>query len=279
MEAPVKLQDRVVLVTGASSGLGLATARRLHARGYRVYGTCRAGAREGAASSDAFALLRMDVDDDASVAAAVAEIVAREGRLEIVSNNAGFGICGAVEDTSSQEAHAQLETNFFGLHRVVRAVLPQMRRQGYGYLVHTSSLAGRIALPFQAFYSASKFAVEGYTEALRLEVRPFGVRVALIEPGDFRTGFTARRRFTDASRPESPYHAQMRRTVAIYERDEARGADVDALARLFVRIVETDRPRLRHVAGPLAQRLAARLGRHAPDALFERLLARTYELD
>jgi NAD(P)-dependent dehydrogenase (short-subunit alcohol dehydrogenase family) len=274
----VKLSDRVVLVTGASSGLGLATARRLHARGYRVYGTSRGAAREAGASADGFALLRMDVDDDASVAAAVAQIVAREGRLDVVSNNAGFGICGAIEDTSSQEALAQLETNFFGLHRVVRAVLPQMRRQRYGYVVNTSSLAGRIALPFQAFYSASKFAVEGYSEALRLEVRAFGIRVALIEPGDFRTGFTARRRFTQASGEASPYHAQMRRTVAIYERDEERGAEVDSVARLFVRIIETDRPRLRHVAGPFAQRLGARLKRHAPDALFERLLASTYEL-
>lgn len=274
----MKLHDRVVLVTGASSGLGLATARLLHAKGYRVYGTSREPAREAGAAAHGFAMLRMQVDDDASVRAAVAEVVSREGRLDAVSNNAGFGICGAIEDTSPEEAHAQLETNFFGLHRVVRAVLPQMRQQRYGYLVNTSSLAGLIGLPFQAFYSASKFAVEGYSEALRMEVRTFGIRVALIEPGDFKTGFTAKRRFTAASQPDSPYRDQMRRTVAIYERDEERGGDVDAVARLFLRIIETDRPRLRHVAGSFAQRLGAHVKRHAPGALFERLLASTYEM-
>jgi NAD(P)-dependent dehydrogenase (short-subunit alcohol dehydrogenase family) len=189
----------VVLVTGASSGIGKACAERLFARGCRVYGTSRQAPRALAEArmSDLAPMLRMiplDVTSDASVDAAVGVVVACEGRIDAVVNNAGFGVAGAAELTTIEEAREQFETNFFGTVRVCRAVLPVMRQQGSGRILNVSSIAGRIGIPFQAFYSASKFAIEGFSEALRMEVAPFGVKVVLIEPGDFRTGFTAARR-------------------------------------------------------------------------------------
>ena len=190
----------VVLVTGASSGIGKACAELLFARGCRVYGTSRQAPRAlvEARTSDLAPLLRMiplDVTSDDSVDAAVGVVLACEGRLDAVVNNAGFGVAGAAELTTIEEAREQFETNFFGTVRVCRAVLPVMRQQGSGRILNISSIAGRIGIPFQAFYSASKFAIEGFSEALRMEVAPFGVKVVLIEPGDFRTGFTAARKW------------------------------------------------------------------------------------
>lgn len=179
---------RVALVTGASSGFGLFIANDLHAAGYRVYGASR---RAVGGPDGGFQAIAMDVDDDASVAAGVGAIVAREGRLDVLVSNAGIGIAGSLEDTTTQEAKAQFETNFFGNHRVCRAALPHLRAQESSHIVVIGSLAGLFGIPFQGMYSASKFALEGYCESLRIELRHTGVRVAIVEPGDFATGFTA----------------------------------------------------------------------------------------
>src|SRR5258708_5663628 len=191
--------DSVVLVTGASSGIGAIAAAFLAERGYRVY----AGARS-AVTAAGVEPIALDVSDDASVTRAIEAILAKEGRLDILVNNAGFGIAGAIEDTSIDEARAQFDVNFFGVLRMCRAVLPAMRPRKAGYIVNIGSIGGLIAIPFQGFYSASKFALEGFSEALRLEVRPFGIHVVLIEPGDHRTSFTPNRRSTPHSPPASP---------------------------------------------------------------------------
>jgi NAD(P)-dependent dehydrogenase (short-subunit alcohol dehydrogenase family) len=174
---------KVVLVTGASSGIGQAIARRLAARGWRVFGT----SRNQASDFDGIDMLPMDVDDDDSVARTVAAIVEKTGRLDAVVNNAGWALMGPIEDTPIAEARAQMETNFFGVLRVRRAVLPVMREQRAGHIVNISSLGGIFGMPFSGIYSASKFAVEGLSESLRLETHRFGVRVVLIEPGDARS--------------------------------------------------------------------------------------------
>lgn len=185
----------VVFITGASSGIGKICAEHLHAKGYRVYGTSRrASSTPQAVGSDRFRLIAMDVNSEDSVQRAIQTVLVAEGRIDVVLNNAGDGVAGSVEDTSLDEAQRQLDTNFFGVLRVCHAALPIMRRQASGLIVNVSSLGGLVGLPFQGLYSASKFAVEGMTEALRMEVRPFGVRVVLVEPGDFRTGFTEQRR-------------------------------------------------------------------------------------
>jgi NAD(P)-dependent dehydrogenase (short-subunit alcohol dehydrogenase family) len=264
MAAP---QKKVVLVTGASSGIGRACAELLAAHGYRVYGASRRPVAGPLVES-----ITMDVTNDASVRDAVAGVIAREGRIDIVVNNAGIGIAGAVEDTSVEEAREQFEVNFFGALRVCRAVLPVLRKQRASYIVNIGSIGGLIAIPYQGLYSASKFALEGLTESLRLELRQFGVRVVLIEPGDCRTGFTDNRRMTADSQSNLAYRVRFQRAVERMAADERNSAGPEAVARLLLRIVKKARPRLRYTAGPVPQRGAIWLKRVTPYALVEKLM-------
>jgi NAD(P)-dependent dehydrogenase (short-subunit alcohol dehydrogenase family) len=243
-----------VLVTGASSGLGAATAAHLAGLGHRVYAASRRGTVD---PSSAALPLTLDVDDDRSVDAALDEIRRRESRLDVVVNCAGYGVAGAIEDTPIPMARAQFETNVFGVLRVCQRVLPLMRQQRAGLIVNVTSIAGELSLPFQGIYSATKFAVEGLSEALRTEVRPFGVQVVLVQPGDFRTGFTDARRTVPAD--GSPYAPRSARVLERAARDERDGADPQQLARLIARIVDSRRPRLRYVVGPSAQEWLMRL--------------------
>jgi NAD(P)-dependent dehydrogenase (short-subunit alcohol dehydrogenase family) len=260
-------QKKVVLVTGASSGIGRACAELLAARGYRVYGASRRPAAGPLVES-----IGMDVTDVASVRDAVAEVMAREGRIDLVVNNAGIGIAGAVEDTSVEEAREQFEVNFFGVLRVCRAVLPVLRKQRTSYIVNIGSIGGLIAIPYQGLYSASKFALEGLTESLRLEARQFGVQVVLIEPGDHRTGFTDNRRRTADSQSNPAYSGRFHRALERMAADERNGPEPEAVARLLLRIVTNPRPRLRYTAGPAPQRAAIWLKRLTPYAVIERLM-------
>jgi len=265
---------KVILVTGASSGIGRACAVHLYSLGHRVYGTSRRPTIDGVP----FCALQMDVDEDESVQRGVDHILSQEGRLDVVINSAGFGYVGAVEDTSIAEAKAQLETNFFGTLRVCRAVLPTMRAQASGTIINISSMAGLIAIPFQALYSASKSAVEGLTESLSMEVRSYGIRVVLIEPGDFCTGFTSHRRRTEQSRLNAAYAATMERAVAVMEHDELHGGPPDAVARCVARILASRAPRLRYAVGPLTERVAVHLKKILPGRLFEWLIMKYYRV-
>lgn len=267
------MNAQVVLITGASSGIGQACAQYLARQGYRVFGTSR---RPGASTAD-FQMIPMDVTDEDSVRRGVEEVIRQAGRLDVLVNNAGFGIAGAVEDTSPEEALAQLETNFFGVLRLCRAVLPIMRAQGSGTIVNIGSLAGLIALPFQGLYSASKFALEGLSEALRMEVQPFGIRVVLIEPGDVRTNFTSSRRRTQAS-AGSPYAERMERALAVAEYDEQHGVPPEAVARVLGRILRLRHPRLRYRAGSLFQKFAASAKRFLPEVVFEWAVKKYYRI-
>jgi len=195
----------------------------------------------------------------------------------VVVNNAGNGIAGAVEDTSIGEAQAQFDTNFFGMLRVCRATLPILRRQGAGYLINISSIAGLVGVPFQGLYSASKFAIEGLTESLRAEVRPYGVRVALIEPGDFHTGFTAQRSIAIAAQASTDYSERFRTALGVMEKDETSGATPEAIARLLERIINTPSPKLRHMVGPTSQKLSVSLIKKLlPQTMFESIIDKYY---
>jgi NAD(P)-dependent dehydrogenase (short-subunit alcohol dehydrogenase family) len=209
-------------------------------------------------------MLTADVTDDPAVEQAVAAVLAREGRLDIVVNNAGMGIAGPVENTSIEEAKSQLEVNFFGAFRVCRAALPAMRRQRSGYIVNIGSIGGVIAIPYQAMYSASKFALEGLSEALRMEVRPFGIRVVIIEPGDHKTAITQNRHVTENTYGHS-FEAALARTA----HDEQSGPGPEQIARLLYRIVQQRNPRLRYTIGPGAQRAAVWLKRLLPNSVLE----------
>lgn len=267
--------NQVVLVTGASSGIGRSCCEYLAQKGMTVYGGSRS---LGSGGKSTFNAVRMDVTDDASVHAAVRQILESHGRIDVVINNAGNGIAGAVEETSPQEAMAQLDTNFFGVHRVCRAVLPIMREQRSGVIINISSLAGLLAVPFQAFYSASKFAMEGLTEALRMEVKPFGIRVVLIEPGDFKTEFPANRRNTVEAEKSPIYREMVDRCVGVMQEEEKHGMDPLIVARLAERIIGNPSPRLRYTTGPLGERIGPKLKSILPYRVYEYLFMKHYKL-
>jgi NAD(P)-dependent dehydrogenase (short-subunit alcohol dehydrogenase family) len=262
------------LITGASSGIGAACAARLAADGHRVFGTTRGAAPPAA---DGVAWLTLDVRDDASVARGVAQVLERAGRIDVLVNNAGIGIAGAVEDTTPDDLARQLDTNLLGPLRLLRAVLPGMREARSGRIVQISSLAGRIAVPFQAAYAASKFALEGLSEGLAMELRPFGIDVVIVEPGDVRSGFGAARTWTDAARANPLYRERAARAVAAMEAAERSGPPPERVARLVSRIVAARRPRLRYVCATPLERSALLLQRLLPGRWFEAIVRASYD--
>ena len=266
---------KVVLVTGASSGKGKACAEHLAKRGWRVFGAQR---RVPSGGAEPVEMLAMDVTDDESVQRGVALVVERAGRLDAVVNNAGNALMGSVEDTSIEEAKAQLDTNFFGALRVCRAVLPQLREQGGGHIVNVSSLAGVLGLPFSGLYSASKFALEGMTESLRLETRRFGIRVSLIEPGDFRSNLSAARQTARAAAHSDAYREDFARVKAQQDEDEAGAPSPEPIGRLVEQIFSDSHPRLRYTIGMASQRAVVPLKRLLPQRWFEAALTRVLGL-
>jgi NAD(P)-dependent dehydrogenase (short-subunit alcohol dehydrogenase family) len=210
----------------------------------------------------------MDVDDDQSVADGVREVVGERGRIDALVACAGWGLAGAVEQTPIAEAKAQLETNFWGAVRVVQAVLPTMRRQGSGRIVLISSIGGVIGIPFQAFYSASKFAMEGYGEALAYEVAPFGIHVSLVQPGNVRTDFTQNRRHV-APADDDPYVKTAAKAVGIMEHDEANGVPPDKVAIAIEKLLNSARPRRRVSVGKVGERVGIPAKRLLPYRVFE----------
>jgi NAD(P)-dependent dehydrogenase (short-subunit alcohol dehydrogenase family) len=253
-----------VVVTGASSGLGRAIADRLHADGWSVTGLSRSGGGGNGWSS-----VVADVDDDASVAAAISGAVDKSGRLDAVVTAAGWGLAGPAEDTPVEQAKAQFETNYWGTVRTIQYALPYLR-QARGRAVLLGSVAGVIGIPFQSHYSASKFALEGWAESLAWEVEPLDVRVTIVQPGNFRTGFTSARRAVMVPH-ESPYAASVRRAVEQMERDETDGADPDQAAALVSRVLAMRRPPLRVMVGPTGDRAGIWAKRLLPYRVFERL--------
>ncbi len=269
-EAPKK----VVLVTGATSGIGLACAERLAEAGWRVFGTGRAVSEHK--TSRGVEMIRMDVDDEESVNAGVANVLAKAGRLNAVVNNAGFPMMGAVEDTAIEEAKAQFETNFFGVLRVCRASLPALRAAGGGHIVNISSLAGVVGLPFSGLYSASKFALEGLSESMRLETRPFGIKVILVEPGDFRTQTTANRRVTAAA--ERGVYRDFSKSKRKQEHDETTASTPEPVARLVEGILSDPNPKTRYSVATIGQRIVVPAKRLLPQRIFEWLFRMVMEV-
>ncbi len=268
-------EKSVALVTGASSGIGGVCAQRLQQLGYQVYGASR---HIAPADAPHIHCLSMNVDDDESVRRSVAQIIETEARIDVVVNCAGYGVAGAIEDTSIEEIRAQFETNLFGVVRVCQHVLPTMRQQKSGLIINVSSLAGLTALPFQGIYSASKFALEGLTESMRMEVAPFGIRVVLVEPGDFATGFTVKRRRAAAAHALSPYHVECEKALGRMAHDETHGPCPEIIAALIERIIATPSPRVRYSAGLMAQRFGVALKPFLSQKFYEKMLMRMYGL-
>jgi NAD(P)-dependent dehydrogenase (short-subunit alcohol dehydrogenase family) len=297
-----RTDPEVVLITGASSGFGRSIGRYLAGKGYRVFGTSRraefdrsesgnssgndhvnyprmkSGNESGHKDFPDFSMIPMDVTDAASVAAGVDHVLAKAGRIDVAINNAGFTISGAVEEVSIEEAMAQFNTNFFGVWRVCQAVLPYMREQGGGCIINIGSLGGRIGLPFQSAYSASKFALEGLTEALRVEVRPFGIRVVLIAPGDFHTNFMKNRVLGAGCGENSAYFNRCKMTLAKMENDEISGLPPDEIAPFVEKIMRLPNPAVCYTVGKIDQRLAVFIKQLVPSRIFEKGLMRYYRL-
>jgi NAD(P)-dependent dehydrogenase (short-subunit alcohol dehydrogenase family) len=255
---------RSALVTGASAGIGKACADQLHAAGWTVTGASRRGTTSGG-----WTPLVIDVDEDESVRDGVAGLLAASGRIDAVVAAAGWGLAGAVERCSIQEAKAQLETNFWGCVRVVQQVLPAMRAQRGGRIVLISSIGGVLGIPFQAFYSASKFALEGYGEALAYEVAPFGIHVTLVEPGNVKTSFTASRRMAAAGEQDPVYQAAVSQAVGLMERDETNGVPAGDVAAAVRRVLNSQRPPRRVSVGKAGERVGLVARRLLPFRVFE----------
>lgn len=257
------LTGKVTLVTGASSGIGREIAQVLAQRGARVFGTARNP--KSASPVPGVELVRMDVTDDASVNEAIQGIVRKAGPVEVVVNNAGYGLTGALEETALPEARDQFETNFFGVLRVTNAVLAQMRQRGYGRIVNISSVVGFIPAPFMGMYTASKHAVEGYTETLDHEVRQFGVRAVLIEPSYTKSNINQNEKTAQTHLDAYAVHRhRMHERVATGIEN---GDEPQLVAEAVWRAVTAESPRLRYPVGKGV--LLSRLHRFAPAALFD----------
>lgn len=259
---------KIALVTGGSSGIGRCTALALREAGCTVYELSRHDAALPGVTH-----LTADVTDEGAVNAAVESLLAREGRLDIVVNCAGFGISGAVEFTDTADALRQMDVNFFGMVRVNRAVLPVMRRQGAGRIVNVSSVAAAAAIPFQTYYSASKAAINSYTCALSNEVRPYGITVTAVQPGDISSGFTDARKKTLAG--DAEYGGRISRSVATMEKDERGGMRPETAGAYLCRIALKKRVKPLYAIG-FSYKCVCVLCAILPCALRNRLIGMIY---
>jgi NAD(P)-dependent dehydrogenase (short-subunit alcohol dehydrogenase family) len=279
---------RTALITGASSGFGLLTAVTLAKRGWRVLATMRdLGRRDKLeAAADAAGVLghieflALDVTDNEQIAALAASVAARPNPLNAIVNNAGFAMAGFAEDVSDAELRRQFDTNFFGAAAVTRAFLPQFRRQGFGHIVMVSSGSGRMGFPGVSSYVASKFALEGWTETLRLEMKPLGIQVALVEPGSFETDIWTRNALISAGTrdAESPNAARVGRWRKRMEANTNKKANPQIVADAIADLVENPRPRLRTVLGRDIK-MGLWLRRLLPWSVFERIVSKAAGLD
>jgi NAD(P)-dependent dehydrogenase (short-subunit alcohol dehydrogenase family) len=264
---------QTVLVTGASSGIGRATALTLAERGLRVFGTSR---RPDAAEPAPFPMLQLDVRSEDSVNACVNEVLARAGRVDVLVNNAGYALSGASEETSIEEAKAQFDTNFWGAVRMVNAVLPGMRKARAGKIISIGSVVGLFAIPFAPFYSASKFALEGYSEALWHELRPFGISVSVIEPAFIHTAIAEASSTAAIALPE--YQGPRRRAAKNIMRYVSEGLPPDRVTSRVLEIIADRSPTLRYPVGTDATWLP-RLKAIAPWSTFAAGVGRRFSRD
>lgn len=257
-------EKKVVLITGISSGIGEATARLLAQRDFIIFGTARNPPSVEAIPG--VELLPLDVRSNESVNTCVDTILKIAGRLDVLVNNAGYMLGGVVEEITVEEAKAQFETNFFGVVRMVKRVLPIMRTQGNGHIINVSSGLGLLPLPFVGFYAASKFALEGYTEALRHEVKPFGIRVSLVEPGFIKTQLYNNEQF--AGNQINDYNPWRQRASEAMRKNREKSLDPSQVAESILRIIENKSPRLHNIVSKEIARMFL-MRRLLPESLFE----------
>jgi NADP-dependent 3-hydroxy acid dehydrogenase YdfG len=278
MTAPAKVTPgRVALVTGASSGIGEATARRLAQRGYTTYAAARRISRMDSLRDQGIRTVPVDVTDDTSLIALVEQVITECGRIDVLVNNAGYGSYGALEDVPIAEARRQFDVNIFGMGRLIQLVLPHMRAQHDGYIVNISSVGGKMWEPMGSWYHATKFAVEGLSDSLRAEVAAFGIKVIVIEPGAIRTEWsTISADHLDAISASTAYRDQAALVSGMLRAGYSRTAsEPSAVANAIARAVERSRPRTRYAVGGWARSLLL-VNRILTDRAFDRFLRLTY---
>lgn len=266
---------KVVLITGGSSGIGKAIGEYLHARDYMVYGTSRNPSQY--VDSVPFSLLSLDVTRLETIELAISEIIQREGKIDVLVNNAGVGITGPVEETPSEEIRIAFEINFYGPLHMIRAVLPHMRKQGSGHIINITSIAGYMGLPYRGIYSATKGALEIITEAYRMETIQFGIQMTNVAPGDFATNI-AEGRYHAPILENSPYEQAYGDTLKMMDAHVDAGSDPTQMAKVVHKIIETPKPKIHYRVGAWLQKCSIVLKRILPDKVYERMLMKHYKL-
>ncbi len=266
--------SKVVLITGASSGIGKSIAEYLFEKGMTVYGTSR-NPKKGEVNG--VKMLELDVTNVPSIEKAVTDIITNEGVLDVLINNAGMGITGPVEDTPTDEMRKVFDTNFFGAIDVMKAVLPQMRKQQKGLIINVTSIAGYMGLPFRGLYSATKGALELITESTRMEVKPFGIDIANVAPGDFATNIAAGRYHTPVFE-DSAYKEKYAENLALMDADVDGGMSPEVMANAVYKIIQTTKPKGHYKVGAFMEKFSIVLKRMLPDKLYEKILMNHYKL-
>jgi NAD(P)-dependent dehydrogenase (short-subunit alcohol dehydrogenase family) len=266
--------SKVVLITGGSSGIGKSIGEFLHHKGFVVYGTSRNPEK---VLNAIFPLIALDVRDTDSIIKAVAKVIAISGKLDVVINNAGVGITGPLEEIPTAEIKNNFETNLFGPIEVMKAVLPQMRAQQSGLIVNITSIAGYMGLPYRSVYSASKGALELITEALRMEVKPFGIQITNVAPGDFATNIAAGR-FHAPLLKGSAYEKTYGDTLKTMDEHVNSGSNPNEMAEAVYKIIQTKEPKIHYKIGVFMQKFSIVLKRILPDKVYEKMLMNHYKL-
>ena len=263
---------KVVLVTGASSGIGFAIAEYLGQQGHRVYGGSRS-AKKG----KNFIAVKLDVNDQREVESTLEQIFQSEGQIDAVINNAGLGVAGPFETSDIDEVKKAMETNVYGTTRVCQSVLPYMRKQGHGYVINISSIGSSMGLPYRGFYSASKAAVDIMTEALRMEVMPFGIKVCLVHPGDVKTEINDHRLIA-AKDEDDAYDETFKRIYSEMNKDVNKGISPKKFGPVVNKIILSNKVKRNYYVGHFTQKLSVKLKKLLPDFLFEKIIMSYYKL-
>jgi NAD(P)-dependent dehydrogenase (short-subunit alcohol dehydrogenase family) len=263
---------KVVFITGISTGFGKYISSYLAQKGFKVYGT----SRKACAYDPLVNLMYLDVTDLNAVEKCINQVLEKEGKIDVLINNAGMHTGGAIEMAPYEDIRLQIETNFIGTINTIKQVLPAMRRQGKGTIMNISSIGGLMGLPFQGYYSAAKFAIEGISEVLRMELRQFNIKVIVINPGDFHTNNTINRKNFFAEDSDKVYENQFHKTISIIEKDENGGWKPEIMARKIYKILEKKKPANRYVIASFEQKLAVRLKRILPGSWFDAILRGHY---
>jgi len=266
--------SKVILITGASSGIGKSIANYLNNKGFVVYGTSR---NPDKVKDVSFSLVTLDVLRLDSIENAVNEVVSREGRIDVLINNAGKGITGPIEDTPTDEMRTNFDTNFFGPIEVMKVVMPFMREKQSGLIINVTSIAGYMGLPFRGIYSASKGALELVTEAVNMEVKQFGIDVVNVAPGDFATNIASGRYHTPVFE-ESAYKEKYGENLALMDEHVDSGKDPIVMAEAIYKIINTNNPKIHYKVGGFMEKFSIVLKRILPDKMYEKLLMNHYNL-